>query len=203
MLRPVRAVSGPRADRLGTWLALPRRRRQQGPGEEKRVRAPANKEGVKIAVKPRRRRRLKSTHPDEERGGRESLKRPEEESEPSVYSSLLRGAPPLFSAHFPRLVLSPAPLRASPRSLSKGARPQDLGSAPHFVASVSPQVGNSRGGVSTSRKAGGRKKRQETRAYCSLFFSTGHTPAFSDPSQRGKARSVARGGWHSECHEWW
>ena len=26
---------------------------------------------------------------------------------------------------------------------------------------------------------------------------------FSDPSQRGKARSVARGGWRSECHEWW
>ena len=35
------------------------------------------------------------------------------------------------------------------------------------------------------------------------FFSTGHTPAFSDLFQRGKARSVARGGWRPECREWW
>ena len=51
------------------------------------------------------------------------------------------------------------------------------------------------------------EKGRETHAYCSLFFSTGHTPAFSDPFQRGKARSVARGGWRSECRDggvvWW
>ena len=92
---------------------------------------------------------------------------------------------------------------AGPRPFSPPISPRlVLSPALHFVASISSQEGNSRGGVSTSGKAGGRKRAGNPRVL-SLFFSTGQTPAFSDPFPRGKARSVARGGWRSECHEWW
>ena len=64
-LRPARAVSGPRADRLRTWLALPRRGRPQGPGCAdsghrcpcaSRRRAPDQKQQVKQAPEKRERK---------------------------------------------------------------------------------------------------------------------------------------------------
>ena len=104
-----------------------------------------------------------------------------EDSEPGVYSSLLRGAPPPFSAHFPRLLLSPA-LSSWRPFLPKKGTPYVEG--PHQERrEVEKGAGNPR--------------------VLPLFLSTGHTPAFSAPFYHGKARSVARGGWRSECHEWW
>ena len=126
---------------------------------------------------------------------------------------LSRGAPPLFSAHFPRLFLSPAPLRASPRSLSKGACPLDLGSAPHFGASVSspggelsqpplPRGKGKRGGkpTRTVRCSSPRAIRPRSRT-----LSNAERPA-AWPVEDG-ARSVVSGGdggvvWWSSVVEW-
>ena len=94
-----------------------------------------------------------------------------------------------------RPVLGSTSLRGISRSLSKGGVPSLR--PPHAVhppiASEPPRPSRH-----TSR---GEKGRENPRTLVG-FSSTCHTPAFSDPFQRGKGRSVVRGGWRSECGEW-
>ena len=128
-----------------------------------------------------RRERLQSGHEQENNNRKETRGTRDKEKkgpQPGVYPWFIALGPAPFLPPFPRLVLSPAPLRASPRSLSKG---------------------NSRSFLCRGERQKGGKPARIVRC----FSIHGPYAAFPDPSQRGKARSVARGGWRSECHEWW
>ena len=139
-LRPVGAVSGPRAARLRTWLALPRRSRQQGSGKEKRVmKSTRRREPKRRARTPRRGERVcrpatnRRTRPKETETPRDQRQR-EKGPQPGVYPSYLTRGPAPFPAPPP---FGPHPEASRRGTLAASSAEREKGRETHAYCSLS------------------------------------------------------------------
>ena len=150
---------------------------------------------------PRRRRRGR-------REGEESSEKRAPRREQREESSEKRALAPLRVSVFygaelrPLLRPSPRPVLGSTSLRGVCEKPLERGRALTPLVPCPHQEGDARSFTGTSSTPAAGKKAGKPAYPCRLFLSTCHTPAFSDPFQRGKGRSVVRGGWHAECREW-
>ena len=152
---------------------------------------------------PARKKREKSKRKEREKSKRkEGEKSKRKEKAPYACPSFMERGSAIRSARRSAPFSAPPPFEAFREASRKGACPHSDRLMPciHQLGASCPTPS-----LHTKRGGGFRWKNQAGKtpqALLEVFFSTCRTPAFSDPFQCGKGRSVVRGGRRSECGKW-